>query len=166
VNSDTFLDMTNDIDSLKTSLRRWTLLLGVLQITVGCMVGFIPPSAVAWFRGIVMAHIEFTANGVLMIALGFLVKELRLNPTALKVWFATLQIGTWTNGAAGVAAALIGSSSKLMPTINEKFPPPHGVDSPVVTNLLQLCGVTIMVALLLTIYGLSRSKISAKEANA
>jgi hypothetical protein len=158
--------MTIDIDRLKTSLRRWTLLLGVLQITVGCIVGFIPPSAVAWFRGIVMAHIEFTANGVLMIALGLLVKELRLNPTALKVWFATLQIGTWTNGAAGVAAALIGSSSKLMPTINEKFPPPHGVDSPVVTNLLQLCGVTIMVALLLTIYGLSRSKISAKDANA
>ena len=156
--------MANGIGNLKANLRRWTLLLGVLQITVGCMVGFISPSAVAWFRGIVMAHIEFTANGVLMIALGFLVKELRLNPTALKVWFATLQVGTWTNGAAGLAAAFIGSSSKLMPTLNEKFPPPHGVDSPVVTNLLQLCGVTIMVALLLTIYGLFRSKASEKDA--
>ena len=156
--------MANGIDNLKANLRRWTLLLGVLQITVGCMVGFISPSAVAWFRGIVMAHIEFTANGVLMIALGFLVKELRLNPTALKVWFATLQVGTWTNGGAGLAAAFIGSSSKLMPTLNEKFPPPHGVDSPVVTNLLQLCGVTIMVALLLTIYGLFRSKASEKDA--
>ncbi|MFY9610793.1 MAG: hypothetical protein WAU45_19545 [Blastocatellia bacterium] len=158
--------MATDIDSLKASLRRWTLLLGVVQITVGCMVGFIPPSAVAWFRGIVMAHIEFTANGVLMIAFGFLVKELRLNPTALKVWFATLQIGTWTNGAAGLAAAFIGSSSKLMPTLNEKFPPPHGVDSPVVTNLLQLCGVTIMLALLLTIYGLLRSKTSTHDTDA
>ena len=156
--------MANGIDNLKANLRRWTLLLGVLQITVGCMVGFISPSAVAWFRGIVMAHIEFTANGVLMIALGFLVKELRLNPTALRVWFATLQVGTWTNGGAGLAAAFIGSSSKLMPTLNEKFPPPHGVDSPVVTNLLQLCGVTIMVALLLTIYGLFRSKASERDA--
>ncbi|HLQ45160.1 MAG TPA: hypothetical protein VK137_10555, partial [Planctomycetaceae bacterium] len=70
--------------------RRWTLVLGVLQITVGCVVGFIPPSAVAWFRGLVMAHLEFTANGVLMVAFGFLVRELRLTPTALKVWFATL----------------------------------------------------------------------------
>ena len=52
--------------NLKANLKRWTLFLGVLQITVGCLVGFIPPSAVAWFRGIVMAHIEFTANGVLM----------------------------------------------------------------------------------------------------
>lgn len=157
--------MATDIDGLKANLRRWTLLLGVLQITVGCIVGFIPPSAVAWFRGIVMAHIEFTANGVLMIAFGFLVKELRLNSTALKVWFATLQIGTWTNGAAGVAAAFIGSTSKLMPTLSEKFPPPHGVDSPVVTNLLQLCGVTIVLALLLTIYGLLRSKTSTNDAD-
>jgi hypothetical protein len=155
--------MTNDIDGSKAILRRWTLLLGVLQITVGCIVGFIPPSAVAWFRGIVMAHIEFTANGVLMIAFGFLVRELRLSPTALKAWFATLQIGTWTNGAAGLAAAFIGSSSKLMPTLNEKFPPPHGVDSSVVTGLLQLCGATILVALLLTIYGLLRSRASVTE---
>ena len=109
------LRMTTKLDELKTDLRRWTLILGVLQITVGCVVGFIPPPAVAWFRGIVMAHIEFTANGVLMVAFGFLVSELRLGPAALKVWFATLQIGTWTNGGAGVAAAFLGASSKLMP---------------------------------------------------
>ena len=133
-------------------------MLGVLQITVGCVVGFIPPSAVEWFRGIVMAHIEFTANGVLMVAFALLVRELRLSALALKVWFATLQIGTWTNGAAGVAAAFLGASSKLMPTINEKFPPPHGTDNPLVSGTLQLCGVTIMVALLFTLYGLLRSK--------
>lgn len=155
--------MTTDIEIFKATLKRWVLLLGVLQLTVGCMIGFIPPSAVAWFRGIVMAHIEFTANGVLMIVFGFLIQELRLNPTALKVWFVTLQIGTWTNGTAGVTAAFLGSSSKLMPTLNEKFPPPYGVDSPVVTNLLLLCGITIIIALLLTIYGLLRFKPSAKK---
>jgi hypothetical protein len=155
--------MAIEVESLKASLKRWTLLLGVLQITVGCLVGFTPPSTVAWFRGIVMAHIEFTANGVLMVVFGFLVQELRLNPTALKTWFATLQAGTWTNGAAGLAAALIGSTSKLMPTLNEKFPPPHGVDNWVVTGLLQLCGVTIMVALLLTIYGLLRSRAPLRQ---
>jgi hypothetical protein len=158
--------MTTDIDSLKANIKRWTLILGVLQITVGCIVGFIPPSAVAWFRGIVMAHIEFTANGVLMVAFGFLVRELRLSPAALKVWFATLQIGTWANGAAGVAAAFIGASSKLMPTINEKFPPPGGTDNPIVSGSLKLCGVTIMVALLLTLYGLLRSKIKGSDPNA
>lgn len=150
--------MACDIDNLKAALRHWTLLLGVLQITVGCIIGFIPPSAVAWFRGMVMAHIEFTANGVLMVALGFLVHELRLKPTALIVWFVTLQVGTWTNGGAGVAAAFIGSTSKLMPTLNEKFPPPHGVDNPVVTSLLMVCGVTVLVALVLTLVGLLRPK--------
>lgn len=158
--------MTTDIDGLKENLRRWTLILGVLQITVGCVVGFIPPSAVAWFRGIVMAHIEFTANGVLMVAFGFLVRELRLSPTAFKVWFVTLQIGTWSNGAAGVAAGFIGASSTLMPTINEKFPPPHGTDSPIVSGSLMLCGVTIMIALMLTLYGLFRSQTTVKNANA
>lgn len=155
--------IATDIDNLRTSLARWTLILGVLQITVGCVVGFIPPSAVEWFRGIVMAHIEFTANGVLMIAFGFLVREVRLGPTALKVWFATLQIGTWTNGAAGVVAAYSGASSKLLSTISEKFPPPHGTDNPIVTGSLLVCGVTMMVALLLTLYGLWRAKTPGED---
>jgi hypothetical protein len=150
--------MTKDIDSLKATLRRWTLILGVLQITVGCVVGFAPPTAVEWFRGIVMAHIEFTANGVLMIVFGFLLSELRLGPSALWVWFVTLQIGTWTNGGAGVVGAIVGASSKLMPTINEKFPPPFGTDNPIVTASLMICGVTILISLLITLYGLFRSK--------
>ncbi len=158
--------MTSDIDRLKATLRRWTLLLGVLQITFGCLVGFIPPSAVAWFRGVVMAHIEFTANGVLMVAFGFLVKDLRLQPIALKAWFVLLQIGAWTNGAAGLVAAFLGSSSKLMPTLNEKFPPPNGMDNPLVTGILQLCGVTIIMALLLTAYGLFRSQAAVDDATA
>ena len=158
--------MTADSDGLMEKIRRWTLILGVLQITLGCLVGFIPPPAVAWFRGIVMAHIEFTANGVLMIALGFLVRELRLGPAALKAWFATLQIGTWTNGAAGLLGAFMGASSQLMPTINEKFPPPHGSDNPLVSGSLVLCAVSIMAALLLTLYGLLRSGDSTGQASA
>jgi hypothetical protein len=155
--------MAGDIKSLKAHLKRWTLLLGVLQITVGCTVGFIPPTAVPWFRGIVMAHIEFTANGVLMVVLGLLVGYIRLPSLVFKIWFATLQIGTWTNGAAGLAAAFIGATSKLMPTLNEKFPPPRGTEDPIVTGLLTLCGVTIMLALLLTLYGMLRSKDQASD---
>src|SRR5262245_10026941 len=128
--------------ALKETLRRWTIFLGVLQLTVGCIVGFIPPTAVEWFRGIVMAHLEYTANGVMMIVIGLLVRELGLGPKALKTWFVTLQIGTWTNGTAGVVAAFLGTSSKLMTTLNEKFPPPHGTESAAVTGLLQVCGVT------------------------
>ena len=156
--------MTTDPTTLKTALRRWTLFLGVLQVTIGCMVGFIPPTAVAWFRGIVMAHLEFTANGVLMVVRGLLLREMRRRATARKVWCVALQIGTWSNGASGVAAAFIGTSSKLMTTINEKYPPPHGTDSPVVTNLLQLCGVTIMIALMMTLYGLLRGKDAPRDA--
>jgi hypothetical protein len=144
-------------DDVRARVRQWTLFLGVLQITVGCVVGFIPPTAVAWYRGIVMAHIEFTANGVLMIVFGLLAGSLGLGSGALRAWFATLQIGTWTNGAAGVAAAFLGASSKLMPTLNEKFPPPNGTDHPLVTGTLMVCGVTILAALFLTLYGLLRA---------
>lgn len=148
-------------DHLVDSIRRWTLILGVLQVTVGCLVGLIPPGAVDWFRGIVMAHIEFTANGVLMIVLGLLVRELRLGAVPLGTWFVTLQVGTWSNGGAGLAGAFLGASSPLMPTLNEKFPPPAGTDSLLVTGLLQLCGVTILIALLLTLYGLWRNRMPA-----
>ena len=150
--------MNSQLQELKSTVRRWTLILGVLQIIVGCAVGFIPPSAVQWFRGIVMAHIEFTANGILMIVLGLLVNELHLGASALKVWFAALQLGTWSNGAAGVAAAFLGATSKLMPTLNEKFPPPNGTESAIVSGALMLCGITIMIALLLTLYGLIRNR--------
>jgi hypothetical protein len=147
-----------EIDPLKETVRRWAILLGVVQVTVGCIVGFIPPPAVQWFRGIVMAHIEFTANGVLMIVLGLLVRELRLGRGALKAWFATLQLGTWCNGLAGLIGAFIGYSSKLMPTLNQKFPPPNGTDHPLTTASLLVCGITIMICLILTIVGLARRR--------
>jgi hypothetical protein len=143
---------------MKSKIRRWTLFLGVLQVTVGCVVGFLPPTVVQWFRGVVMAHIEFTANGVLMVVLGLLLNEMELGATALWAWFVALVLGTWTNGAAGVLAAFSGSSSKLMGTLNEKFPPPGGADNAGVTLLLMLCGVTIMIALLLSLYGLLAAK--------
>ena len=155
--------MATESNHLKETLRYWTLVLGVLQITVGCAVGFIPPSAVAWFRGIVMAHIEFTANGVLMVVFGFLVREMRLGRGALLAWFALLQVGTWTNGAAGVMAAFLGALSPLMPTLNEKFPPPHGTESALVSGTLQLCGVTIMAALVLSLVGLVRGRLRGSD---
>lgn len=150
--------MTMNDEDLKSVLRKATLVLGVFQILVGCLIGLIPPSAVAWFRGIVMAHIEFTANGVLMVVFGFLIRELCLTPTLLKVWFAALQIGTWSNGTAGVIAAFLGTSSELMPTINAQFPPPNGTHSVIVSGLLKLCVVTIIAAILLTLYGLLRQE--------
>lgn len=148
--------MTANRDPLPESLRRWTLVLGVLQVLVGCLVGLVPPDSVAWFRGIVMAHIEFTANGALVIVLGLLVRELALGPAALKAWFVLLQVGTWTNGASGVAAALVGQSSESMPTINARFPPPVPGDHPLVSGLLLVCALAIIAALVLTLVGLLR----------
>jgi hypothetical protein len=157
--------MSNEVDSLKEQLRRWALLIGVAQVLFGCLVGLIPPTAVSWFRGIVMAHIEFTANGVLMAVLGLLVREMQLAKMALKIWFATLIVGTWTNGAAGLVGAFAGQSSRLMPTLNETFPAPGGADSAAVTGLLLASGVTIVVALGLSVAGLARAQRRAGTAH-
>jgi hypothetical protein len=155
--------MTTNVDSLREQLRRWVLLIGVVQVLFGCFVGFIPPTAVPWFRGIVMAHVEFTANGVLMIVVGLLAREMRLSASAWKVWFSMLTVGTWTNGAAGLVGAFLGQSSQLMPTLNQTFPAPGGAQNPAVTGLLLLCGVTIVIALVLTAAGLVRAPRSQPE---
>jgi hypothetical protein len=66
---------------------------------------------------------------------------------------------------AGLIAGFLGASSKLIPTINEKFPPPHDTKM----RLFQTrswSGVTIVVALFLTLYGLIRSKPSINNATA
>jgi hypothetical protein len=52
-------------------------------------------------------------------------------------------------------AAFAGQSSRLMPTLNETFPAPGGLDSPIVTGILVVCGVTIVAALVLTLAGLA-----------
>ena len=82
---------------------------------------------------------------------------MELRPGALWTWFATLTIGTWTNGAAGLAGAFAGQSSQLMPTLNQNFPAPGGANNPIVTGLLLVCSVTIVIALALTIVGLARA---------
>jgi hypothetical protein len=155
--------LNTGVDSLKEQLRRWVLLVGVAQVLFGCLVGFIPPTAVPWFRGLVMAHIEFTANGVLMVVIGLLARELRLSAGAWRIWFCTLVVGTWANGAAGLVGAFAGQSSRLMPTLNQSFPAPGGMANPAVTGLLTVCGVTIVIALALTAAGLVRSPRSQAE---
>jgi hypothetical protein len=155
--------MNLEIESLKEQLRRWVLLIGVSQVLFGCLVGFIPPTAVPWFRGIVMAHVEFTANGVLMTVAGWLARDIRLSAWAWRAWFWTLIIGTWTNGAAGLVAAVLGESSRMMTTLNTAFPAPNGLDHPAVTGLLFVCGITIVAALVLTVVGVARAPLTATE---
>ena len=67
-----------------------------------------------------------------------------------------LLIGTWINGAAGLFAAFAGQSSPLMTTLNQSFPASGGMANAVVTGLLEVCGVTIITALVLTLVGLAR----------
>lgn len=144
--------------SLSERIRFFTLLLGVIQVTLGCLVGLIPPDAIAWYRGLVMAHIQFTANGVLLVVLGFLLREMALTTFQLRCWFISTQAGTWLNGLAGMMAAIIGQSSSQMPALNKAYPPPTAGSSVLVYLTLVLCGLLILVGLGLTIVGLVKGR--------
>lgn len=144
--------------SLLERIRFLTLLLGVIQVTMGCLVGLIPPDAVAWYRGLVMAHIQFTTNGVLLVVLSFLLREMALSRFQLRCWFISTQAGTWLNGVAGMMAAIIGQSSSQMPALNKAYPPPTPGSSPWVYTTLVFCGLLILVGLGLTIVGLVKGR--------
>ena len=148
--------MRDDTDGRRGSLGRLTIFLGVLQVAVGCIVGLVPPTAVPWFRGLVMAHVEFTGNGILLIALGLLLPRMRLGRSALLLWFASLQLGSWLNGAAGLVAGVFGRSSHLLSIANAASPPPGGAQDALVTGMLMATGVFILLALGLTLAGLAR----------
>jgi hypothetical protein len=149
--------MRLDDPTLKRTLRRWTLLLGVAQVTLGCVVGLLPPTAVPWFRGIVMAHIEFTGNGVLLVVLALLLPEMKLGRASLCLWFGSLQLGTWLNGSAALVAGLGGRSSRLLSVANASSAPPRGTDDPLVTGMLLATGAAVLVGLALTLAGLVRA---------
>lgn len=137
-------------------IRFYLMFLGVLQFTVGCVVGMLPPDKVSWYRGIVMAHLEFTANGVLLIVMGFLVREMQLSKKLFWLWFLLLQAGTWLNGTAGLVAGLTGSSSMQTPYANTVSPPPAGTGNQFVFAALAGCAITILGALVITLIGLWR----------
>lgn len=133
------------------------MIIGVLQVLLGCFVGFIPPPAVLHFRSIVTAHIEFCINGTLLAVLGILAQYMKLSPAMFAVMELTAYLGTFCNGGAFLISAFTGFGTKLAPTVIEKFPFPNGIEggySDLMTGCLMVCGVTIITSLILAIVGL------------
>ncbi len=134
------------------------IIIGVLQVLLGCIVGFIPPPAVLHFRSIVTAHIEFCVNGTLLAVLGILTQYMKLSSTSFTILELTSYTGTFCNGGAFLISAFTGFGTKLAPTVNEKFPFPNGVEggySDLMTNCLIVCGVTVIISLIFAIIGLA-----------
>lgn len=137
------------------------MIIGLLQVLLGCFVGFIPPPAVLHFRSIVTAHIEFCVNGILLAVLGILTQFMELGSFSFAVMELTAYIGTFCNGGAFLISAFTGFGSNLAPTINEKFPFPNGIEggySTAMTSCLMCCGVAMVVSLILAIIGLAQYK--------
>jgi hypothetical protein len=148
------------------SVQQRLLILGLFQVLVGCIVGFIPPPAVLHFRAVVTAHIEFCVNGTLLAVIGLCVPRMNLSNFMLWLMQATAVVGTFTNGGAFVISAFTGFGTKLGPTINEKFPPPKGIEggySDAITGILMVCGVCMLVCLSIAVVGLVRYRAPKEE---
>ena len=52
---------------------------------------------------------------------------------------------------------------QLEAELNQSFPASGGMANPVVTGLLEVCGVTIVTALVLTLVGLARAPKAQRE---
>jgi hypothetical protein len=142
------------------------MIVGLAQVLLGCIVGFIPPPAVLHFRSIVTAHIEFCVNGILLAVLGILTQYMNLSVPLFSILEISAYLGTFCNGGAFLISAFTGFGTKLAPTVNEKFPFPNGVEggySDLMTNCLLVCGITIVTSLVISILGLSRFDFKAKR---
>ncbi len=134
------------------------MIMGVFQVLIGCLVGFIPPPAVMHFRSIVAAHIGFCVNGTLLAVLGILTQYMSLSSTMFLILEFMANLGTFCNGSAFFISAFTGFGTKLAPITNEKFPFPNGIEggySDAMTACLMVCGVTIVTSLIISLIGLS-----------
>jgi hypothetical protein len=142
------------------------LTLGVAQVLMGCITGIIPPPAVLHYRAIVTAHIEFCVNGTLLAVIGLLIPRMKLSTTMFRLLEVLAVLGTFTNGGAFILSAFTGYGTKLGTTINEKFPPPKGIEggySDAITNILMVCAVTMIAACVVALIGLVRFKVPKED---
>ena len=130
------------------------LLGGVLQCLVSCLLGLVPPTAVGWYAMMLKTHVAFMMNGFLAMLVSFFGPEIgkSLSDDQMKVWALTMQLGTWFNGLAHLKGAISGTKAPMVRSMGRA---PYGEDA-VMEGMLMFCGVNIIVALVLTCWGLHK----------
>ena len=127
------------------------LLGGASQVLFSLLAGFVDTSMVAWPAMLIKTHVLFMFNGCLALLLGLLTPEMMrsLDDTQLKVWAVGSQLGTFFNGAAHAYMAYTGKGAALVKSMT----PINGYSS-VANGMLYFCAVNILVAAVLTVFGL------------
>jgi len=82
---------------------------GIFLFLLGLLTGLAVPALTNPRMG-VSAHLEGVLNGIFLIILGLLWRELRLTPRAATATFRIALYGTYANWAATLLAAILGTS--------------------------------------------------------
>jgi hypothetical protein len=83
-------------DQLKAALRKWTLVLGLLQMLVACLWGCLvgaAPDAIKHYRTFTGAHHLFAHQSELLIGVAVAFPHISLPPALLKLTFVLMQVG-------------------------------------------------------------------------
>jgi hydroxylaminobenzene mutase len=124
---------------------------GALLFLIGLLTGFAVPAMTNPRMG-VSAHLEGVLNGLFLVGLGMLWKELRLGPGARRATFMLALYGTWANWISTTLAASWGTS-QLTPLAGAGHSGAAWQEHIVSFGLYTL-SIAIVAALALAVFGL------------
>jgi (hydroxyamino)benzene mutase len=130
-------------------------MLGMVLFLLGLITGFVIMKFVNPRQGLA-AHLEGVMNGTFLVVAGFVWNELLLLTKAKKLLYGLLLYGTFANWFFTVLGAVWGTS-RITPLAGAGFSGNEWQENIVATGLATV-GLTMVISLLLLIYGL-RGKI-------
>jgi len=144
---------------------KYSLLSGISQILVGCLLG----GPIADMPNPQMGkagHHQMTTNGVFLMAIAFCFPYCKLSKFWLRIAFVTAQFGTWCNGLAYWILAFTNAPNPMF--LKSSNLAPEGENN-IYTYMsiasLLFCGVNLLLNLTLLIWGILDYDITSNSKN-
>lgn len=131
-------------------------MLGMVLFLLGLITGFVIMKFVNPRQGLA-AHLEGVMNGTFLVVAGFVWNELLLSAKARRILYGVLLYGTFANWFFTILGAVWGTS-RITPLAGAGFSA-NDIQENIVAAGLATVGLTMVLSLLLLIYGL-RGKVN------
>jgi len=128
---------------------------GIFLFLLGLLTGLAVPALTNPRMG-VSAHLEGVLNGIFLIILGLIWRELRLTPSAATATFRIALYGTYANWAATLLAAILGTS-RLTPQAGAGYSAAVWQEVIVAFGQVSLV-VAMLICCILVLTGLSTNR--------
>ena len=126
---------------------------GIFLFLLGLLTGLLVPALRNPRMG-VSAHLEAVMNGIFLVVLGLIWKEARLTAKAAKATFGVALYGTYTNWAATLLSAMLGTS-RLTPIAGAGYTAAQWQEILVGFGLISL-SIAMVICCALVLWGLRK----------